>query len=262
MVKIKEMTKESTTVQSVDRALIIMDILQQNANGLGITELSSRMGLAKSTIHRMLTSLKNKGYVKQDPVTERYQLGLKLIELGSIVSQSLEIRSIAKPYMDQLVQETGETSHLVVLEDFEIIYIEKIESPYTIRMYSTIGKRAPLYCTGAGKAILSHLSEQEITKYLVEKELIKYTEKTIINKDLLLEELTNIKQKGYSVDDEEHELGIQCVAAPILDHNNNVVAGLSVAGPLMRMTEEKMNFCKEKVVYYAREISKTIGYRA
>ena len=255
------MTKESTTVQSVDRALAILELLQKNVSGLGVTEISHEMGLAKSTIHRMLASLKNKGYVKQDPVTEHYQLGLKLIELGSVVSQSLEIRSIAKPFMDNLVKETGETAHLVVLENFEVIYIEKIESPYTIRMYSTIGKRAPIHCTGAGKAILSFLPEEEIKKILDECTLTKYTEKTITDKNKLFDELAVINQRGYSIDDEEHELGIRCVAAPILNHNKQVVAGLSVAGPNMRMTEEKLAFYKEKILFYAREISRKIGYR-
>jgi IclR family KDG regulon transcriptional repressor len=172
--------KSNSAVQSVDRALMIIDFLKENISGLGITELANRLDLSKSTVHRLLTSLKNKGYVKQDGVTEKYQLGLKFVELGSIISQSLEIRQIAAPYMKRLVEETGETSHLVVLEEGEIIYIEKIESPNTIRMYSLIGKRAPAHCTGAGKAIVAYIPEVEVAQIIKEKGMARFTDTTIV----------------------------------------------------------------------------------
>ena len=261
MGKIKHAPRDASSVQSVDRALYVMELLKENVDGLGITELANRMGLAKSTIHRLLTSLKNQGYVRQDPLSERYLLGLKLIELGSVVTQSLEIRNIAKPLMNQLVQETGETTHLVVLEEGEVVYIEKIESPFTIRMYSLIGKRAPVHCTGVGKAMIAHIPEDEVRKIVERKGLRKYTENTITKLDDLLAHLRDIREKGYSLDKEEHEPGICCVAAPILDHNGKPVAGLSVAGPTMRMNEEKVAFCTDRVVFYAREISKHLGFR-
>jgi DNA-binding IclR family transcriptional regulator len=241
--------------------LHILNLLKENVDGLGITELSNRMELAKSTVHRLLSSLKNQGFVRQDPLSERYLLGLKLIELGSIVSQSLEIRKIANPIMSRLVQETGETSHLVVLEDGEVVYIEKIESPYTIRMYSLIGKRAPVHCTGVGKAIIAHIPESDVRKIVEQKGLKKFTENTITTIDDLFANLQEIREKGYSLDKEEHEPGIYCVAAPILNHNGESVAGLSVSGPTMRMDEEKVKFCMDRVVFYAREISKHLGFR-
>ncbi|TRY27647.1 IclR family transcriptional regulator [Brevibacillus sp. LEMMJ03] len=253
--------RDASSVQSVDRALYILDLLKEHNDGLGITELAHRMDVAKSTVHRLLTSLKNQGYVRQDPLTERYLLGLKLIELGSIVTQSLEIRTIAKPILNQLVQETGETSHLVILEDGEVVYIEKIESPYTIRMYSLIGKRAPVHCTGVGKAIIAYLPEEQVRRIAAQRGLKKFTENTITSLDDLLVHLQEIKANGYSLDREEHEPGICCVAAPILNHNGEAVAGVSVSGPTMRMNEEKLAFCKDRVVFYAREISKHLGYR-
>ncbi|MFY0542606.1 IclR family transcriptional regulator [Brevibacillus sp. H7] len=254
-------SRDVSSVQSVDRALIILDMLKEQNDGLGITELANRMDIAKSTVHRLLTSLKNQGYVRQDPISERYLLGLKLIELGSIVTQSLEIRKIANPFMNSLVQETGETSHLVVLEDGEVVYIEKIESPYTIRMYSLIGKRAPVHCTGVGKAMIAYLPEEQVRKIVAQRGLKKFTENTITSLDDLLVHMKEIREKGYSLDREEHEAGIHCVAAPILNHNGEAVAGLSVSGPLMRMDEEKVKFCTDRVVYYAREISKHLGFR-
>jgi IclR family KDG regulon transcriptional repressor len=254
-------TRDTSSVQSVDRALHLLDLLKEHADGLGITELANRMDLAKSTVHRLLTSLKKHGYVRQDPDTEHYLLGLKLIEMGSVVTQSLEIRKIANPVMNSLVQETGETSHLVVLEDGEVVYIEKIESPYTIRMYSLIGKRAPVHCTGVGKAIIAHLPEERVRRIAEQRGLPKFTEHTITNWEDLLVHLREIREKGYALDREEHETGICCVAAPVFNHQGEPVAGLSVSGPIMRMDEEKVRFCIDRVVHYAKEISQNLGYR-
>jgi IclR family KDG regulon transcriptional repressor len=259
--KMNESTRDASSVQSVDRALSILDLLKDHNDGLGITELANRMDLAKSTIHRLLASLKKHGYVRQDPLTEHYLLGLKLIEMGSIVTQSLEIRKIASPIMNKLVQETGETSHLVVLEDGEVVYIEKIESPYTIRMYSLIGRRAPVHCTGVGKAIIAHLPEEKVRQIAEHRGLPRFTENTITNLDDLLVHLREIREKGYSFDREEHETGIYCVAAPVFNHKGEPVAGLSVSGPIMRMDEEKVKFCMDRVVHYAKEISKNLGFR-
>ncbi|MFM1651728.1 IclR family transcriptional regulator [Brevibacillus sp. B_LB10_24] len=253
--------RDTSSVQSVDRALYVLELLKENVDGLGITELAHRMGLAKSTVHRLLTSLKNQGYVRQDPQSECYLLGLKLIELGSVVSQSLEIRKIANPIMNQLVLETGETSHLVLLQEGEVVYIEKIESPYTIRMYSLIGKRAPVHCTGVGKAIIAHIPEEEVRKIVEQKGLPRFTANTITSFDELIANLQEIRERGYSLDEEEHEPGIYCVAAPILNHSGQPVAGLSVSGPTMRMDEEKIRLCMDRVVFYAREISKHLGFR-
>jgi IclR family KDG regulon transcriptional repressor len=254
-------TRDASSVQSVDRALHLLDLLKEHTDGLGITELANRMHLAKSTVHRLLTSLKKHGYVRQDPLTEHYQLGLKLIELGSVVTQSLELRKIATPIMNRLAQDTGETSHLVVLENGEVVYIEKIESPYTIRMYSLIGKRAPVHCTGVGKAIIAHLPEERVRQIVEQRGLPKFTENTITNLEDLLVHLREIREKGYALDREEHETGICCVAAPVFNHQGEPVAGLSVSGPIMRMDENKVKFCVDRVVHYANEISKNLGFR-
>lgn len=251
-----------SSVQAVDRALQIIDELTEEIDGLSVTALADRMGLAKSTIHRLLTSLKNKGYVQQDAVTEKYQLGVKFIEIGSVISRSLEINRIAPPFMKQLVEETGETAHLVILQEGEIIYIEKTESPSYLRMYSMVGKRAPAHCTGAGKAILAHLTEAQVEQIIAEKGLKQYTPSTIVTKQKLMAQLQETRKRGYAIDNEEHEPGIRCVAAAIFNHHADVVASLSVAGPTIRMDEEKMNFCAGKVKHYANAISERLGYRA
>lgn len=253
--------RNTSSVQSVDRALTIVDLLKNEPNGLGVTELADLLDVAKSTIHRLLTSLLNKGYVRKDNKTAKYKLGLNLIELGNIVTQSLDLRNVASEYLKKLVDETGETAHLVILENGEIVYIDKVESTQTIRMYSQVGRRAPVHCTGAGKVILAFSSEHEVDQILEEKGLRKFTENTITSKKEFKENLIEIKNKGYSIDDEEHELGIRCIGAPIFDHRGKITAGISITGPFMRMTYEKIEEYNDKVVYLANEISKRLGYK-
>lgn len=247
------------SVQSVDRALTIIDILQETPDGLGVTELSYRLDVSKSTVHRLLMSLLQKGFVKQDEQSERYILGLKLIKLGQSVSDNLDIRKVASPYLYQLADVLGETAHLVIMENNEVVYVDKIESTATIRMFSNIGKRAPMHCTGVGKAILAFLPTQKILQIINETGLQKFTNKTIVTSDNLVNHLSEIKKRGYSIDDEEHELGIKCAAAPIFNHNNEVIAGISVAGPTMRVDDRKLREMASEVLSKSNEISRLLG---
>jgi len=202
------MKNEVVTVQSVDRALIILEILKEEPKGLGVTELAAELKVSKSTIHRLLMSLLKKGFVQQDSENQKYRLGLKLIEFGQTVSDHIDIRDVASRHLRQLAEKTGETAHLVIRERSEIVYIDKIESSATIRMFSNIGKRAPMHCTGVGKAILAFLPQQEILKIVEDKGLEGFTPNTIVDIETLLPHLEEIRNRGYSIDDEEHELGI------------------------------------------------------
>ncbi|ALS76441.1 IclR family transcriptional regulator [Planococcus rifietoensis] len=253
------MTKPVSSVQSVERALNIIEILQDLPNGLGVTELSHRLDVSKSTAHRLLMSLYNKGFVQQDLQTEKYYLGLKFIELGQVVTDNLDIRKVASPYLRQLTETTGETAHLAIMDKNEIVYIDKLESSATIRMFSNIGKRAPIHCTGIGKAIFAFLEDQQIEQIIKETGLKKYTEKTRTTREEMLKDIQEIRLRGYSIDDEEHEMGIKCSAAPIFNHKHEVVAGISVAGPIMRVTEEKLEMMAEEVLKVSTEISRLLG---
>lgn len=253
------MTKSVSSVQSVERALNIIEILQDLPNGLGVTELSHRLEVSKSTAHRLLMSLYNKGFVQQDLQTEKYYLGLKFIELGQVVTDNLDIRKVASPYLRQLTEKTGETAHLAIMDKNEIVYIDKLESSATIRMFSNIGKRAPIHCTGIGKAIFAFLQDQQIEQIIKDTGLRKYTEKTRTTREEMLIEIQEIRLRGYSIDDEEHEMGIKCSAAPIFNHKNEVVAGISVAGPIMRVTEEKLEMMAQEVLKVSTEISRLLG---
>lgn len=253
------MKKEAITVQSVDRALQIIEILQQIPQGLGVTELSHRLDVSKSTAHRLLMSLYNKGFVQQDHQTEKYMLGLKFIEVGQVVTDNLDIRKLASPYLHQLTEITGETAHLAIMDKYEIVYIDKLESNATIRMFSNIGKRAPIHCTGIGKSIFAFLPDEKIEEVINEAGLRQFTEKTLTTKEKMLENIQLIRKRGYSIDDEEHEAGIKCAAAPIFNHHGEVIAGISVAGPIMRVTEEKLEMMAREVLRVSNELSKLLG---
>lgn len=253
------MHKNKVTVQSVDRALEIIDILQDEPQGLGVTSLSKKMGVSKSTIYRLLSSLLNKEYVRKNRETQKYHLGLRLMQLGQTVTNQIDIRQIASPVMERLVQDTGETVHLVVQNGNEIVYIDKIESQATIRMFSNIGKRAPMHCTGVGKAILSGLSDEKVENIIKENGLKKFTNNTITDPQVLKEHLNEIQMAGYSIDDEEHEMGIKCAASPIFNFKGEVVAGISVAGPIMRVDEHKIELMAKEVLKASKEVSESLG---
>lgn len=255
------MKRKGNTVQSVDRALKIIEILKDRSDGIGVTELSNMLEVSKSTAHRLLMSLYNADFVQQDKDNEKYLLGFKFIELGEIVSKNIDIKNIVHPYLYNLGNITGETAYLAVKNKNQINYIDKIESSKTIRMFSNIGKSAPLYCTGVGKAIFAFLPESEIINIVDKIDFVKYTKNTIITKDDILKELEDIKNLGYAIDNEEHELGIRCLAAPILNYNNDVIAGISVAIPIMRLNDKKFENILKEVLNASNSISKALGYK-
>lgn len=248
------------SIQSVKRALNILGILRNHPDGLGVTEIANKLDVAKSTAFRLLYTLLEEGYVHKDEQTDRYRLGLKLLQLGNEVAKSMDLRQVANPYLKRLADLTGETTHLAIYDKGEIVYIDKIESTATIRMYSQVGLRAPAHCTGLGKAILSCLPEEEIDDLIATKGLRKYTENTLITKETLMEALTEARARGYAFDEEEHELGVRCAAAPIFNHEGKVVAGVSVAGPTTRISEEAVRQFGPIVKQIAGDISRQLGY--
>ncbi|TCN28158.1 IclR family transcriptional regulator [Mesobacillus foraminis] len=255
------MTKSNSSVQSVERALCILNLLKDHPGGMGITQIAKKLEVAKSSAHRLTTALCNFGLVTKNLENDKYLLGLKLVELGETVLETLDIRTVAQPYLQKLVNELDETVHLVILENCEIVYIDKIESPQTIRMYSRIGRRAPVHCTGVGKAIMAFFPEEEIDQIITEKGLHRFTEYTHTNRESLLANLDEIRSRGFSIDEQEHELGIRCVAAPVFNHHNKVVAGVSVAAPTYRLPTTMVEEYAAKLTACAGSISRGLGNR-
>lgn len=249
------------TVKSVDRALCIIEKLKENSSGMGVTDLSTALGVSKSTIHRLLMSLNVENYVSQEPSTGKYLLGLKFIEIGELVSENLDIRKVTSSFLKELASRTQETVHLVIMEKNEVVYIDKVESPATVRMYSRVGKRTLMHCTGVGKVFLANLPTEVVQSILMQQPMVGFTKNTIISKEELLKQLKLIKKNGYAFDDEEHEEGVKCIAAPIKDYNGNVIAAISIAIPTLRWDNRKFDFFVDEVKKASLVISKSFGYK-
>ncbi|RKD26773.1 IclR family transcriptional regulator [Ammoniphilus oxalaticus] len=253
------MSNESM-VKSLGRALQILDFLRKRKVGCGVTEISKELGFNKTSVYRMLSTFVQYGYVEQETETDRYKLGYKVLELSSSLLDSIDLRAEAKPFLKELEQLTNEVIHLVVYDRGEVVYIEKLEGNETLRMHSKVGTRAPMHCTSVGKAILAYLPRKEVEKAFDEYPFEPHTPFTITDKESLYQQLDKIKEKGYALDLEENELGINCIAVPIFDHTSNVIAAFSISGPKMRMTEERLSKLENKVMSIGKQISKRLGY--
>ncbi len=247
-------------VQSVDRALSILEVLSDYSEGLGVTDISDKIGLHKSTVYRLLSTLIHKGYVTQDAKSNKYRITLKLFELGNKRIEDMDLLSASKPYSEELMKSTNEVVHLVIREDNDIIYIDKVEADNTIRMASKIGKRSPMYCTSVGKAILAQLSDEEVEEVWNNSKIEKLTEFTITDFGRMKKELEMVRQKGYAVDDEENEIGVRCIGAPVFNRFGEVEGAISISGPTIRVTEDIVEKFATKVVKCANLISKELGY--
>jgi IclR family transcriptional regulator, KDG regulon repressor len=260
IVEVNTMERENI-VKSVSRALHIIDIVSSKKEGLGVTEIANQMDINKSSVYRILSTLVQYGYIEQDKETERYKLGYKFLEISSKLLESIDLRKEAKPYLRELEKETNEVIHLVVYDQGEVIYIEKLEGTETLRMHSKVGKRAPMHCTAVGKAILAHLPLHTALEIIDRKGLPKHTDFTITDKNEFLKELEEVKQKGYALDLEENEYGIRCIAVPIFDYSGSVVAAVSISGPTIRMTDERIRTLQERIQAIGKQISARLGYR-
>lgn len=252
--------KDENLVQAVDRALAILETLKAAGEALGVTELGARVGLHKSTVYRLLATLARHGYVQQDPATERYSLGLKLVELGTAVLDHLELRELARPYLKRLMEASQEVAHLVVLQDGDVVYIDKVECPGPVKMYSQLGRRAPAHATAVGKALLAFLPPAQVEAILA-RGLPRLTPHTITDPERLRTELHLVRERGYAVDNEENELGIRCVAGPIFNHTGQVVAAFSISGLAMRLTVPRLEGLAGLVCRTSQEISARLGYQ-
>ncbi|MCL4515751.1 MAG: IclR family transcriptional regulator [Firmicutes bacterium] len=249
-------------VQSIRRAMALIETMAGEGPECSLGDLAQRLNLHVSTVHRLLTTLMSLGYVEQNPQDSRYRLGLKMVELGTMVLGQIELRREAAPYLKALSEKTGETANLIVLEQGEVVYIEKAESPASLRFFNRIGKRAPAHCTGGGKALLANLPAAQVQGIIAEKGLPSLTSQTIVEEKVLWKELTGIKEAGYALDNEECEEGVRCVAAPVFNHMGVPVAAVSISGPTFRFSPAKM----EEFVGLTREaaegLSRRLGYRA
>lgn len=247
-------------LRTLDRALGLLEMLCQSNGGVSLTELSHRSGLPKSTVHRLLGGLIARRLVAQDTYNQHYVPGIKLFELSQQALQKLRLRDQALPELKELCAHTRETVHLAILDDGDVIYIDKEETPQTIRMFSAIGKRGPAHCTGVGKVLLAALSDEELADVVRRKGLPRFTENTITDAKGLRTHLQDVRRVGYAIDDREHEPEIRCVACAIFDHSGAAIASISLTVPAFRATREDIEAQAPVVREYAERISRKMGW--
>jgi len=252
--------KPNYPIKVLDKTFSILEILLQQGSAINMIELSKKLELYPSTIHRILDTLRYWGYVEQDPKSQKYRLGLKLLELGMTKLHQMDLVKEVAPCLKELVNQFNETVHLGVLEEGEVLYLAKEESSQTIRMISYVGKRAPLHCTSLGKVLLAYISAEERRKILGEKVLPRLTENTITDKRELEKELAKVREQGFALDREENEKNVCCVAAPIRNHQGRVIAALSISSPTFRIDKKIQDNLKEALLKTSEKISQRLGY--
>lgn len=253
--------KFSYRVQVLDRALAALDILAGRPSECSLAELCTTLKLHKSTVHRLMMVLEQHRLVDKNPDTGRYGLGLKLFELGSKAAGAVDLRRHAKPYLDRLQRELGETVFFCTLDDGQVLYLEKIESQQSVRTACMVGSRAPAHCTAVGKAMLAELTDIEVNGIIRRRGLKAVTANTITSASALKAELRAIRSRGYAIDNEEKEAGLRCVSAAVRGDSGKLLAALSVSGPAFRLTQESVPSIGKAVMQAASELSQELGYK-
>lgn len=248
--------KKSERIKSIDKALNLLEFLSSNGHEIGIAEISKRLDMGLSTVHRILNTLKSRGYVLQNQKTQKYRLGMKLFELGCEVQSTKNLIRIARPYLRKLSKMTNETANLAILEDNDVIYLDTIESSETLRTGIVRGSRTIAHCTALGKVLLANLSDKDFNQiYGNSSDLNVLTFKSISSMDELKKELKQVKKLGYATDFEESMIGINCVGVPILNHKEEPLAAISITGPASRFTEKKIEEAKNILLRTSLDIS-------
>src|SRR6266850_496707 len=247
-------------IHVIDRAAQILDCFGFDHQELSVSEIGAKTGLHRSTAHRILMALEYNDLIKQNPSTGKYHLGIKLFKLGHQAVWQLNLREICRPFLTRVMNETKETVHLAVLDEDQVLYLDKVEGPHALRMPSRVGRYIPTYCTSLGKAMLSCLDDQEVKSILRRQTLKPHTENTVKNIHQLLADLGSVRKRGYAVDNEEIEIGLRCVGAPLRDYTGGMVGAISVAAPSARLSEQNTPVIGRMVIAIAAGISEKLGF--
>jgi IclR family transcriptional regulator, KDG regulon repressor len=246
-------------LSSVTRAISLLKLFSVRDHELGISELAKRLRVAKSTVHRLASALLEEGLLEQNPENNRYRLGVALFGLGTLVRRRMEVVSEAKTFLTGLRAQTGENVRLAILDGTNVVYINDFESPHPVRLRSSIGLSKPAYCTAEGIVLLTGQSPETIDEMLA-GELTALTARTEIDPDKIVARINEARRLRYAVDDEESEIGMSCVAAPVFGGDGSIVAGIGVAGPRNRMTKRAIPALATRVVQTADQVSARFGY--
>jgi DNA-binding IclR family transcriptional regulator len=253
--------KQDYHVQVLERVFRILDELAAGSTELPGGEIAGRVKLHRSTTHRLLAVLEKNRFVERNPENARYRLGWRLFELGIIAASRLDVYERAKPQLQRLVDETGETAHIGVLRQGEVISLLNVEGKRSVRTPATVGRRTPPHCTSQGKAILAFAGPEQIESAIDWHRFTRFTENTITDGSRFRTELALVRRRGYAVDNEEFEPGLRCIAAPVRDHTGEVIAAISIAGPSFRIGNQQIAALSRSVIGAAGRLSASLGYR-
>jgi IclR family acetate operon transcriptional repressor len=251
----------SDSVRSVERALDILLCFSLDTPALTLTQIADQVGMHKSTIHRLLTTLEIKRFVMRDKATGIYQLGYRFIELASILLQDSEIQRWAQPYLHQLAVTSGETVDLAVLDGDHVVYLQVVESPQRVKIAAAIGERLPAHCTATGKAFLAYLPDEQVNAIL-DRGMDRYTEYTVIAREELFRDLWAIRKRGYAISKQEYEKDINAVAAPILNADGCPIAVIAIVGPSFRLSDDCIRQFGESILDTTSTIAREVGLAA
>jgi DNA-binding IclR family transcriptional regulator len=257
-------TQRRDRVQSVDRALDVLEAVA-DAGELGVSEVAARTGLVVSTAHRLLASLADRGYVRQSATHGRYTLGLKVLELaGGEQAQTAVLCAAARPHLERVRAATGETTNLVILVGDRVVYVDQVAGRHSMRMFTELGSSALAHTTGSGKAMLAYRPAKLIAGLYprAREPFERLTPRTHTTLASLTEEFTRVRRRGYALDDEEHEDGVSCVAAPVFDGTGTAFAAVSISGPTSRIVHADTSELGRLLCRHAAEVSAELGYEA
>lgn len=243
--------------QTLDRALTILDLVAEQPRRTN--EVAEFLDVHPSTALRLLHTLRRHGFVHENS-DHSYRLGASIFRLGFQALEAIDLRTIARPYMEELNRATGETIHLGALEDDEVIYLDKVEATHRVRMQTRIGAISPLHCTGVAKAIIAFLPSTERHRLLSHRDLKSFTPKTITSIDRLEADLAQTRERGFALDEEENEVGIHCVAAPIMSGQGQIVGAFSITAPMSRVDRETLLALTPTLIAATKAVSRQQGW--
>jgi DNA-binding IclR family transcriptional regulator len=247
-------------VPAIDRAFAALELLAECKGGLSVSAIARRLKLPKSSTHLIITTLEDHGCLWKDVSSHKYFIGLRLSHLVQVTLEGSQLRDRAKDFLADLATKIGLTVHMAILEGSEAVLIEKIQAPGIVKLDTWVGQRMHLNCTAVGKVLLAFLSEKEFERTLHGKRLIKHNQYTISSITELRDEMKKVKAAGYALDNEEEEVGVRCLGAPIFDHSGRVVAAISAAGTTAQIPLDRMEKIAEQVRDTAERISRSLGY--
>ena len=252
----KSERRRGDQVQSLMRAISILNYIAASPeDGVALTDLANDTGLAVSTVHRLLTTLEQERYVRYSHARKRWVIGFQAFATGCAFTKNVGIVGVARPHMHALMEQSGETVNLAILDRVQSVHIAQVECRQIMRVFARPGMRVPLHCSAVGKAILSALSETSLSRLLRDYRMERFTNNTITSTSQLGTELDRLRAAGYATDDEEHHIGLRCVGAPIFDEAGHIVAALSTSGPAARIGKKRISLLGKQVAETARAIS-------